>query len=240
MDAIYQIARPRGIRVIEDAAHACGGEYKGQKIGSLPSDATCFSFHAVKNLATGDGGMITVHDEELDRRLRRLRWMGITKDTWSRAEDVSKYSWYYNVEELGFKCHMNDITAAIGLVQLAKLERTNARRREIVTRYNEAFADLDWLETPVEKDYARSAMHNYVVKLDDRDRFMAYLQEKGVATGMHYIPNHLYSMYQPYYTKLPVAESVWNRIVTLPLFPDLTDYQVDYIIAAVREFGSQI
>ena len=236
MDAIYEIARPRGLKVIEDAAHACGGEHKGRRIGSLPSDATCFSFHAVKNLATGDGGMVTVQGEELDKRLRRLRWMGITKDTWSRVDDVSKYSWYYNVEELGFKCHMNDIAGAIGLVQLAKLERTNARRREIVMRYNEAFADLGWLERPVEKEYARSAMHNYVVKLEDRDRFMTYLQEKGIATGMHYIPNHLYNMYRPYYLPLPVTERVWKKLVTLPLFPDLTDENVDYIVNVIRSW----
>ena len=235
LDEIHALARPRGIKVVEDAAHACGAEYKGKRIGSF-SDATCFSFHAVKNLAMGEGGALAVQDEELDKHLRRLRWMGISKSTWDRSEDVSKYSWFYNVEEVGFKCHLSDIPAAIGLVQLRKLEKTNGRRRAIAMRYNEGFAGLRWLETPVEKPHVRSAFHNYVVKVENRDRFTAYLQEKGIATSMHYIPNHLYSMYEPYRSSLPVVEEVWQKIVTLPLFPDLTDEQVDYIIEAVRSF----
>ena len=239
IDEIHQLARGKGIRVIEDAAHACGSEYKGRRIGGF-SFATCFSFHAVKNLATGDGGAIAVQEDALDRRLRKLRWLGISKDTWSRSEDVIKYSWYYNVEELGFKYHMNDIQAAIGLVQLAKLDQTNARRREIAARYNAGFADLEWLQTPIERPYVRSAAHNYVVKLERRDEFMKYLEEKGIATGMHYIPNHLYSMYQQFYTSLPIAESIWKQLVTLPLFPDLTDEQVDYIIDTVRSFSKKL
>jgi perosamine synthetase len=163
--------------------------------------------------------------------------MGITKDTWSRAEDVSKYSWYYNVEEVGFKYHMNDIPAAIGLVQLAKLDRTNARRKEIAARYTAGFSDLDWLQTPVERPYVHSSFHNYVVKLERRDALMKYLQENGIATGMHYIPNHLYPMYAPFSSELPVTERIWKKLVTLPIFPDLTDEQVDYIIDAVRSFG---
>ncbi|MDH7556573.1 MAG: DegT/DnrJ/EryC1/StrS family aminotransferase [Candidatus Methanosuratincola sp.] len=235
LDEILALARSKGIKVVEDAAHACGAEYKGKRIGSF-SDATCFSFHAVKNLAMGEGGAITVQDENLDRWLRRLRWMGITKSTWDRSEDVSKYSWYYNVEEVGYKYHLSDVAAAIGLAQLRKLERTNARRREIAARYDKGFADLEWLERPVERAYVKSSRHNYVVKVPKRDRFMAYLQEKGIATSVHYIPNHLYAMYKPYYTPLPIAESVWQRLVTLPLFPDLTDEQIDFIIESVRSF----
>ena len=235
MDAVLDIAQRHNLKVIEDAAHACGAEYKGRRIGSI-GNATCFSFHAVKNLATGDGGMITVHDSELDQRLRRLRWMGITKDTWSRTEPERGYSWYYWVEEVGFKCHMNDIAAAIGLVQLEKLEQTNARRRQIVQMYNEAFEALDWLETPVEKPYAYSAHHNYVVKLDRRDDFIAFLGERGIGTSVHYIPNHLYDIYTPYRRPLPVTEQVWKRIVSIPLFPDLLDEQVNYTIEAVIEF----
>ncbi|MCL4498885.1 MAG: DegT/DnrJ/EryC1/StrS family aminotransferase [Chloroflexi bacterium] len=239
IDEILALARPRGIKVIEDAAHACGAEYKGRRIGSH-TDAACFSFHAVKNLATGEGGALSVQDPELEGRLRRLRWMGITKDTWERSEDLTKYSWYYNVEEVGFKCHMNDIPAAIGLVQLRRLPETNARRRSIAERYNAGFAGLEWLERPVERPYVKSSFHNYVVKVPDRDRFTAYLQQNGIATSVHYIPNHLYSMYKPYYTPLPVAEDIWHRIVTLPLFPDLTDEQVDHVIGVVQAFGREV
>ncbi|MFH1486144.1 MAG: DegT/DnrJ/EryC1/StrS family aminotransferase, partial [Chloroflexota bacterium] len=101
-------------------------------------------------------------------------------------------------------------------------------------------ADLEWLQTPVEKPYVRSAHHNYVVKVENRDEFTAFLQQKGIATSMHYIPNHLYAMYEPYRVSLPVTESVWKRIVTMPLFPDLTNEQVDYIIECVRQFGSRL
>ena len=238
MDRIYEIAHAHHLTVIEDAAHAAGASYKGQMIGSL-APLTCFSFHPVKNLATGDGGMITLRDPDWDKRLRKLRWVGISKDTWSRSDtgDVSQYSWYYNVEELGFKYHMNDIMAAIALVQLRRLPETNARRQAIAGMYDGAFADLAWLKLPVVRDYAGTSRHNYVVRIDDRDAFMAYLRDKGIATGMHYIPNHLYDMYRPYVrAPLPVTEREWKRLVTLPLYPDLTDDQVQYIVDAIRDY----
>lgn len=235
MDPIIKLARDHKLKVIEDAAHACGGEYKGEKLGSI-GDIGCFSFHAVKNLATGDGGMITVHNSEYDSRLRKLRWLGISKDTWNRSEIENKYSWFYTVEELGYKYHMNDITAAIGLVQLEKLERLNQRRREIVRTYNENFAELDWLQTPVEKEYAKSACHNYVVKVEDRDRFIQHLQDHGISASVHYFPNHLYDLFKDYRSSLPVTENVWKKIVTLPLFPGLTDTDIGRIVDVVRKF----
>ena len=238
MEAILATARRHDLKVIEDAAHGCGGQYKGQALGTL-GDFGCFSFHAVKNLATGDGGMIATRDEAAAARLRRLAWLGITRGTWDRAEGKG-YSWEYDVQELGFKCHMNDITAALGLVQLAKLDRTNARRRHLAERYTRLLAGLDWLETPVEKGYARSAWHNYVIKVTDpvdRDPLMEYLKGQGISTGMHYIPNHLYRMYRPYVREpLAVAEAVWKRLITLPLFPDLADEQQDYVVAAIRRY----
>jgi perosamine synthetase len=237
MDPILEIAHKKGIRVIEDAAHACGGEYKGRKIGSI-GDATCFSFHAVKNLATGDGGMITLHDAGRVERLRKIYWLGISRGTWDRAKDKA-YKWEYDVEEVGYKYHLNDILAAIGLVQLEKLDRANGRRREIVERYNEAFRHVDWIRTPVEKDYARSANHNYVIKVLNgrRDALIEYLATNEISAGVHYIPNHLYEIYRPFYRKLPVAEDVWQKLVTLPLFPDLTDDEQTYIIEKVSDFA---
>jgi len=235
MDPILALAQKRSIPVIEDAAHACGGSYKGRKLGSIGT-AGCFSFHAVKNLATGDGGMIAIHNPEFDKRLRRLRWCGIDKDTWDRSEVEQKYSWYYTVQELGFKYHMNDITAAIGLVQLDKLERGNARRREIVNYYNERFAGLGWLERPVEKEYTRSALHNYVVKLDRRDELIAHLQARGISAGVHYFPIHLYSMYRKFRADVPVTEHVWRRLVTLPLYPGMSDLDVERVVDTMRHF----
>jgi perosamine synthetase len=126
MDEIHPLAREHNVPMLEDAAHACGSEYRGRKVGAL-SDITCFSFHALKNLAMGEGGAITTNNEEYDKRLRRLRWLGISKDTWSRADTGMGYSWQYNVEEVGYKYHRSDVSPAIGLAQLGKLHRTNAR-----------------------------------------------------------------------------------------------------------------
>jgi perosamine synthetase len=239
MDEIWDFADEHGLFVIEDAAHACGSSYKGQRVGGLErSDAACFSFHAVKNLATGDGGMVTTNRVELVNALRKLRWVGIDKSTWDRTEEAemeletgtrryANYGWYYEVHELGYKYHMNDIAAAIGLVQLGKLEPANRRRREIVDQYSRGFTGADWIDCPVEKEYASSAWHNYVIKTDYRDAINLYLKEKKIATGVHYMPVHL----QPYYRKrskvsLPVAESVWTRLLTLPLYPDLDDVRM--------------
>ena len=236
MDPILQIAKDNELKVVEDAAHACGSAYKGRKIGSL-GDATCFSFHAVKNLATGDGGMITVHDKDAASRLRKLCWLGISRGTWDRSTGEA-YKWEYDVEEIGFKYHMNDIAAAIGLIQLKKLDKANARRRAIVARYNQAFVDIDWIGIPVEKQYAQSAHHNYVIKIlnGKRDKFISYLADNGISASVHYIPNHLYDIYKPYHKELPVAETVWRELVTLPLYPDLKSGDVDFIIEKVVGF----
>lgn len=237
MDRILEIGKKYKLKIVEDVAHGCGGEYKNNKLGSL-GDIGCFSFHAVKNLATGDGGMITSDDPEIYERLLKLRWVGITKDTWSREEnDSKKYSWYYNVEELGFKYHMNDITAAIGLVQLGKLDLMNKRRFEISQRYTNAFSSIRHIEVPTIKDYmTKPACHNYVIKLDHRDEMNDYLKLKGISTGIHYIPNNHYDMYRHYRGETPMADAVWKRILTLPLYPDLKSEEVDYIITSILEF----
>jgi perosamine synthetase len=238
MDPILEMAKERNIRVIEDAAHGCGGEYKGQKLGSL-GDLACFSFHAVKNMSTGEGGMITTDDSALYGRLMKLRWMGISKDTWSREEKDKKYSWYYDVEEVGFKYHMNDIPAAIGLVQLKKLNRMNERRREIAEKYSQGLKGLKWLETPAVKPYAKPSHHNYVIKVEKRDQLNIYLQEKGVSTGVHYIPNNHYKMYHAFRGQTPISDNVWKKLLTLPLFPDLKEEEVDLVVHEIKEFGKR-
>lgn len=246
MDDIYTLAYDHDLAVIEDAAHACGAEYKGKRIGSLPGSLTVnYSFHAVKNLGTPDGGMIATDRLELDQLLRRLRWCGIDKSTWDRTaiaesgprNQYSQYSWYYEVTDLGYKYHMNDVTAAIGLVQLDKLPATNARRREIASRYTAKLSSLPWLECPIEHDYTRSAWHNYVIKTDYRDRLNLHLKERDIATGVHYMPLHLHPYYrQRTHAIVPVAERVWTRLLTLPLYPGLTDEEVSTVIIAVKEF----
>ena len=238
MSSIMELAEKHNLIVVEDCAHACGGMYKDQMLGSI-GHFGCYSFHAVKNLATGDGGMVTTKSAESDAKLRKMRWLGITRGTWDRSEREG-YAWEYDVEDVGLKCHMNDITAAIGLVQLAKLEKMNNRRRYLAKRYTNMLADVRWIETPVEKEYAHSAWHNYVIKVADpnnRNTLINHLKEKGISTGVHYIPNHFYRMYQPYVKgSLPVVEAVWRRLITLPLFPDLTDEQQNMIVEEIRNY----
>ena len=238
MSKIIEIAEKNNLVIIEDVAHGCGGEYKGKKLGSL-GDIGCFSFHAVKNLATGDGGMITTNDSEVYKRLLKLRWLGITKDTWAREDKDKNYSWYYDIEEVGYKYHMNDITAALGLVQLSKLDKMNSRRNEITDKYNKGFADLDWIETPMLKSHSKSACHNYVIKLDKRDELNIFLKERGISTSVHYIPNNHYKMYKTCRGETPVCEKVWKKLLTLPLFPDLKDSEVNMIIEQVKLFGEE-
>jgi perosamine synthetase len=237
-DRIFEIAKAHNLIVIEDAAHAAGAKYKGKAVGSY-SPMTCFSFHPVKNLATGDGGMITLANEEWAERLKRLRWVGINKNTWQRSDsaDGSRYSWEYDVEEAGFKYHTNDINSAIALVQLERLAWTNDRRRQICALYDEGLKDLPWLQLPVEKDYVFSSRHNYVIRLENRDKLADWLREYRVGNGMHYIPNHLYEMYKPYVREaLPVIEREWLRCLTLPLHPNLSDSEVEYVVEVIRRF----
>ncbi|BAF60755.1 predicted pyridoxal phosphate-dependent enzyme [Pelotomaculum thermopropionicum SI] len=238
MDALHKLCDAKGIYLVEDAAHACGAEYKGVKIGSI-SELTCFSFHAVKNLACGEGGAITCNSDWFARYFREMRWLGITKDTFSRTVNEKVYAWQYWVDKLGFKCHMHDISAAIGLVQLRKLEKNNAKRRQIVQRYQDAFADLDWLERPVEKEYAKSSWHLYVVKVPNgqiRDRLIRHLKEHNIAPGVHYYPINLHPYYKNIKAEVPVANQIWKRIISLPLFPDLTNDDQERVIQAIYDF----
>jgi perosamine synthetase len=239
MDKINKIAKKHGLFVLEDAAHSCGSKYKGKRVGTL-TDITSFSFHAVKNLATGDGGMLTYQSKEWDERLRKLRWLGINKSTFDRTITKEGYHWYYEVEELGYKYHMNDINACLGIVQLEKLEKHIAIKRKIAEKYSKALSKLNWIELPVEKSYAWSATHNYAIKVDEsiRDAFVGHMLSKGIHVGMHYIPSHLYKMYRKYAknAKLPVAEKAWKKLVLLPMFPGLTNDEVKYIIESVKSF----
>ncbi|MBM4159405.1 MAG: DegT/DnrJ/EryC1/StrS aminotransferase family protein, partial [Ignavibacteria bacterium] len=166
--------------------------------------------------------------------LIKMRWLGITKDTFSR--DMGQYSWYYDVAELGYKCHMNDIIAAIGLVQLEKLEWMNNRRQEITQIYNSELQNTGDIEFIARKTYQKISAHNYVIKTSRRDELNEYLKQKGISTGVHYYPNHLYEMYKPYYRECPIAEREWKKLITLPLFPDLSNEQIFYIINNIRDF----
>lgn len=237
MDEIMEIANKHDLWVIEDVAHACGGKYKGAMLGSI-GVMGCFSFHAVKNLPTGDGGMITTNDEALYKELQKLRWVGIDKGTWSRSLEKG-YSWQYSVDKLGFKYHMNDITAVIGLAQLKVLEEHNLIRRNIAKRYNEAFNGIDWIETPVEKDYAWSSRHNYVIKVSMRNELNEYLRSKGISSGVHYEPIHHFKVFGNVKADVPVTERIWPNLLTLPLYPGMTEDEFDKVLTEIINFGKE-
>jgi perosamine synthetase len=223
------------IPIVEDAAHAAGAYYKGQSVGGLGL-LGCFSFHAVKNLSMGDGGAITLNDESMFLRAKRLRWLGIDKGTWDRTELDKSYWWQYFVDEIGLKCHMNDISAAIGLVQLTKLNKMNERRREIACMYSEMFRRYDFIEIPPEDDNIfQSSWHIYALKVPKRDELSVYLQNQGIATGVHYTPIHFYSCYgnRP---SLMKAESIFKKIISLPIYPDMTDNEVEGVIGHLLDF----
>lgn len=238
MDELAGLAHASGAVVVEDAAHAAGAAYRGRPIGSL-SPLTCFSFHGIKNMTTGDGGCVTTPSGEIDAALRRLRWMGIDQDTWQRTREVNHTPADYEVTGLGFKYQMNDIAAAIGLVQLAKLESMNERRRQLALRYDAAFAELGWLSVPTVLPDAVPSRHNYAVQLEPRDELRTWLGARGIATGVHYRPLHLHPYYRRADTSLPVAERAWRRVLLLPLYPDLTEAEQERVIDAVQSFGAK-
>lgn len=238
MDAIGEVTRRLGLKLVEDAAHACGASYKGRRVGSLGS-VTCFSFHAVKNLTCGEGGAIVCEEEWMARCFREKRWVGISRDTWIRSSRENVYAWQYFVDKLGYKYHMNDIQAAIGLVQLAKLPLLNGRRKEIAAAYKAGLGDLEWLELPEEKPYAESSWHLYQVKLPNRqsrDALIDHLQKRNIATGVHYYPCHLHPYYIHHRADVPVSSAIWKRILSLPMHPNLTDDDVERVIAGIRGF----
>ncbi|MEA3266082.1 MAG: DegT/DnrJ/EryC1/StrS family aminotransferase [Candidatus Fermentibacteria bacterium] len=233
MDELITLAEE--IPVIEDCAHAAGTRYKGQHVGGM-GDVGCFSFHAVKNIAMGEGGAVILKNKSLAERAKKRRWLGIDRETWDRTSLDRSYWWEYSVTEIGVKAHMDDIHAAIGLVQLEKLEEANDRRRKITHLYRQGLRDINQLEMPPEEtDDIQSSWHIFHVKAEKRDELNLYLNSMGISTGVHYKPLHLYACYgrQP---SLPVAEDIFKRILTLPLYPDLTDKEVSYVTDTIRKF----
>jgi perosamine synthetase len=183
--------------------------------------------------------MITTNNDWYARYFREMRWLGITKSTYDRTANEKVYSWQYWVDKLGWKCHMSDINAAIGIVQLKKLDKNNRTRKILTINYNEAFSDLDWLETPVERDYANSSNHLYVIKVPNettRNKLIKRLKDNDIAPGVHYYPINLHPYYRDVKATVPVANQVWKRIISLPLFPDLKEEDQNRVIETVHNF----
>ena len=240
MNAIHRIAKSHNLLVIEDAAHALGAKYEDKKIGSL-SDMTTFSFHPVKHIATGEGGMITTNNEILYKKLLLFRSHGIIRDI-DLLENRNEGSWYYEQQDLGYNYRMTDIQAALGISQLKKLDDFLERRIEIAAMYNEAFRDIDEITIPYQADRSKSSWHLYVIKLNldrmriDRKEMFRLIQRERIGVNIHYIPVY----YFPYYQKLgyeqgicPKSESFYESIITLPLFPKMSDEDILRIIKTI-------
>ncbi|MEE8452264.1 MAG: DegT/DnrJ/EryC1/StrS aminotransferase family protein [Thermoguttaceae bacterium] len=241
MDCILEIARAHDLKVVEDAAHALPASVGDRMIGTI-GDATCFSFYANKTLTTGEGGMVTTDDDRLAERMRRMTLHGISKDAWKRFS--AEGSWYYEILAPGYKFNMSDIAASLGIGQLARCDEFRRRRLEIAQRYDTGFADLPEVTVPCTMPGMQHAWHLYVIQLPtdrpgiDRNALIEKLNLAGIGTSVHYTPLHMHPYYRETFgyrpDDLPVAAAVYRRIVSLPIYPSLSNADVDHIVDTVR------
>lgn len=241
MDEILACARKHSLVVIEDAAHAIGATYRGRMVGTL-GHVAAFSFYAIKNITTAEGGMITTDDEQLAEQMRLLSLHGISKDAWKRYSSTG--TWYYEVVCAGYKCNMTDIQAAMGIHQLRRLGQFLEARRTYAGMYDNAFGEMSEIRIPHVRSDVGHAWHLYAVQLDvdrltiNRDQFIEALRDQNIGTSVHFIPVHLH----PYYRQafgyrrgdFPNAERIYDGIISLPLYPRMTEDDVRDVIAAVK------
>lgn len=251
LDAIIGIARDHGLAVIEDAAHAFPAKHRGRTIGSMAASSpvpllTCFSFYAVKNMTTAEGGMLT-GERDLIEEARIWSRHGMTRDSAERYR--ANDAWHYDVVHPGFKCNMTDLQAALGLHQLARIPSFQARRREIANRYTQAFSQLEAVEVPPCEPEVEHAWHLYVIRLHlhklkiDRSGFIRALGKRNIGASVHFIPIHRHAYYRKKYGYEPncfsVANGEFERIVSLPLYPKMSDRDVDDVISAVSDIVTE-
>lgn len=251
MDALWTLAGRHGLDIIEDCAHAAGTLYKGYHAGAGNpatggrSAASVFSFYAVKNMTTGEGGMVLTHDEELASRMKILSLHGISKNAWNRYAD--RGHWGYQVLESGFKYNMSDIQASIGVHQLRKLEGFIEARTRFAELYNSLFEDVAEVETPADRMDSRHAWHLYSLRLNldrleiGRDEFIEQLKDRGVGTSVHFIPIPLHPFFADRaklrQNQCPNALALYPRLISLPLFPAMNEAQVEYVAKTVRQIA---
>ena len=242
MDEILKIAKKHDLKVIEDAAHALPAGCQGKKVGTI-GDITCFSFYATKTITTGEGGMATTENPEWANRMRVMSLHGISLDAWDRYTD--KGSWYYEIIRPGYKYNLTDIAAAIGIEQLKRCDEFWEARRRIAGHYHEAFADLPEIQIPGCLPDMQHAWHLYVIQLNierlkiNRQDFIKALKGQNIGTSVHFIPLHLHPFYRDTFgyqpADFPQASAVFERIVSLPIYPGMTEANVRDVIVAVRK-----
>jgi perosamine synthetase len=242
MDQILAIAKKYNLKVIEDAAHALPTSDHGRTVGTI-GDITCFSFYATKTITTGEGGMATTENPEWAERMRMMSLHGISHDAWKRY--TKEGSWYYEILYPGFKYNLTDIAAAIGIQQLKKCNEFWEARQRIAMNYSKAFADLKEIQLPACRNGVQHAWHLFVIQLNlerlkiNRNQFIEALREKEIGTSVHFIPLH----FHPYYREtfgyrpedFPNASAIFDRIISLPIYPKMTEGNVRDVIVAVRQ-----
>jgi perosamine synthetase len=233
-DALRALADAHGLALVADACHSLGGADRGRPVGSL-ADVSCFSLHPVKHITTGEGGVLTLDDSVSASRLRALRNHGIATDHRQRAENGA---WFYEMLELGFNYRLTDFQCALGTSQLRKLSGWIARRQELALRYDAAFAAVDGIEPLAVRPDASHAYHLYVVQVANRDTVFAGLRARGIGANVHYVPVHLHPFYRERFGTgpglCPAAEAAYERILSLPLYPQLEDGDVDFVVSSLR------
>ncbi len=244
MDRIASIAEKHHLRIIEDAAHAMGAEYKGKKIGGS-GNLTCFSLFPTKNITAGEGGIVSLNDPDKDKRLRRLRLHGMSKDGWKRY--AKEGSWYYEIHEAGYKCNLSDINAALALTQLKRLKDLNRKRRELAEYYMEKILGIPGIHPQKQLPGTRSSWHIFPVWVHqkefgiDRNQLVKELWKRNIGTSVHFIPLHLQPFYQEKHGyregDFPVAEKVFRGILSLPLFPGMLKTDADDVLSALRDIS---
>lgn len=234
-ESIAAICRERGIKLILDAAHMAGTRLHGAHVGR-EADATVFSFQAVKNLPTADSGMICFRDKEDDRQVRKLTWLGINKDTYSRTSAQGSYKWAYDVEEVGYKYHGNSVMAAIGLVQLRYLDQDNAYRRQLAARYREKLSGNKAIDVVKIAPGCESSTHILQIRVKNRDALMQALNQHDVFPGVHYRDNTEYGMYSYAAGACRHAARASKEVISLPLHLGLTNSDVDLVSDLVIRF----
>lgn len=237
LDAIHAIAKEYHLIVIEDGAHALGSSYKGKKIGAV-SDMTTFSFHPVKPVTTGEGGMIVTDNEAFYKRLCLFRSHGITRDETLMTKEEGP--WFYQQIQLGYNYRITDIQCALGITQMDKLDRFIGRRQELAARYHKAFSCCANIITPYQMPDTKSGWHLYIIQVKNHNRRKVFeqLRSEGIGVNVHYIPVYLHPYYQEHGYKnvhCRMAEQIYSNMLSLPLYPGLTDPEQDYVIAKVKE-----